>query len=575
MVVDLETTGGSAQNDRITEIGAVKIRGGEVIGEFATLVNPEQSIPAYIVQLTGITTTMVSKAPTINEVLPAFFEFAQSSTLIAHNAGFDVGFLKASAQRLDFAWPFPAPLCTVKLARRVLTKDEAPSVKLSKLALLFRIPHTPTHRALDDARATVDVFHALLERIGNQGIHTLSELNAYMPNIPTAVRVKRSLADSLPDGPGVYMFRGPSEEILYVGKATNLSSRVRSYFTGSETRKSIREMVNIAERVDHITCAHSLEAGVRELRLIAATEPAYNKRSKWPQRSWWINLTDEAFPRFTISHRATTNSFGPFSRRSIALENARTLAEATGLRTCLHRIPAQGTHSPDCLSHSPAPCAAAQHGELDTDAYRALVEHTLNVLTGFDCTPLERLQNSVHTLASQERFESAARMRDKLSQLGVALHKSQRARALAAMSELVVGKPDGHGGWELAVIRYGTLAASGVARKGTSARALADSLVATAESVIPTETPLAGVHPEEIYLIIRWLDEPGVRIVHASPGYSEPAHSATKHLSWFKQAQDGARIDKTTLAQMPRASAPKLMPGVVYPPRSSRVTVGP
>ena len=162
--------------DAITEIGAVKVRGGVVLGEFATLVDPQRSIPPQIVQLTGITTAMVCDAPTIDAVLPMFLEFAGDSVLVAHNAGFDIGFLRAAAQRCDIAWPRPPVLCTVRLARRVLSREEAPSVRLAALARLFAVASQPTHRALDDARATVDVLHALIERVGNQGVHTYADL---------------------------------------------------------------------------------------------------------------------------------------------------------------------------------------------------------------------------------------------------------------------------------------------------------------------------------------------------------------------------------------------------------------
>ena len=150
VVVDLETTGGRAVGhdgaapDAITEIGAVKVRGGVVLGEFATLVDPQRSIPPQIVRLTGITTAMVCDAPTIDAVLPMFFEFAGDSVLVAHNSGFDIGFLRAAAERCHIAWPRPKVLCTVRLARRVLSREEAPSVRLAELARTIRGDH-PTH----------------------------------------------------------------------------------------------------------------------------------------------------------------------------------------------------------------------------------------------------------------------------------------------------------------------------------------------------------------------------------------------------------------------------------------------
>ncbi|MCV7090574.1 DEDD exonuclease domain-containing protein, partial [Mycobacterium interjectum] len=286
VVVDLETTGGRTKSaggapcDAITEIGAVKVRGGVVLGEFATLVDPQRSIPPQIVQLTGITTAMVCDAPAIDAVLPMFLEFAgldHGAVLVAHNAGFDVGFLRAAAQRCSIPWPRPQVLCTVRLARRVLSREEAPSVRLAALARLFAAAAQPTHRALDDARATVDVLHALIQRVGNQGVHTYADLRSYLPDVTPAQRRKRVLAEGLPHRPGVYLFRGPAGDgpprswgVLYIGTAVDLRRRVGQYFTGADPRGRMKEMVALAGAVDHVECAHALEAGVRELRLLAA-----------------------------------------------------------------------------------------------------------------------------------------------------------------------------------------------------------------------------------------------------------------------------------------------------------------
>src|SRR5689334_12653890 len=167
-VVDLETTGGSAAGgSMITEIGAVKVRGGEVLGEFQTLVDPRTEIPAFIAVLTGITNSMVRDAPSIESALPAFLEFAEGCVLVAHNAPFDVGFLRHFAEQQGRPWPPFEVVDTAKLARRVITRDDAPNCKLSSLAALFQAGTTPNHRALSDARATVDVLHGLMERLGS------------------------------------------------------------------------------------------------------------------------------------------------------------------------------------------------------------------------------------------------------------------------------------------------------------------------------------------------------------------------------------------------------------------------
>ncbi len=141
-VVDLETTGNPPGEGGITEIGAVKVRAGEVIGEFQTLVNPSESIPPFIAVLTGITNLMVASSPRIESVLPAFLEFAQGCVMVAHNAPFDMGFLKHESQVHGYDWPDFAVVDTALLARRVITPDEAPNCKLGTLAKLFRATTT-------------------------------------------------------------------------------------------------------------------------------------------------------------------------------------------------------------------------------------------------------------------------------------------------------------------------------------------------------------------------------------------------------------------------------------------------
>ena len=258
-VVDLETTGGSAaKGSKITEIGAVKVRGGEVMGEFQTLVNPDEKIPAFITVLTGITDQMVIDAPRIAGVLPSFLEFATGSVLVAHNAPFDIGFLKFFCKQLDYEWPKFEVLDTIVLAHKTLTRDEVPNFKLSTLAARFHTTTSPNHRALDDARATVDVLHSLFERLGSHGLNTLEDISTMTSRVDPAQRKKRHLAEHLPAAPGVYIFRDRQDEVLYIGTSGNLRARARTYFTKSETRSRMGEMVRLAARIEGIECATAL-----------------------------------------------------------------------------------------------------------------------------------------------------------------------------------------------------------------------------------------------------------------------------------------------------------------------------
>jgi DNA polymerase III epsilon subunit family exonuclease len=196
VVLDLETSGGTPHlGAHITEIGAVKVRGGEVLGKFATFVNPGTQIPSSITALTGITDQMVSSSPRISEVFPILLEYIGSeneTVLVAHNAPFDLGFLKAAATASQYRWPKFTVIDTAKLARRVLSRDEVINCKLATLAEFFNTSVSPTHRALDDALATVDVLHALIGRVGTLGITTLEELTDFS-NRKSSLRTPKEL----------------------------------------------------------------------------------------------------------------------------------------------------------------------------------------------------------------------------------------------------------------------------------------------------------------------------------------------------------------------------------------------
>ncbi|GHH65973.1 DNA polymerase III subunit epsilon [Promicromonospora soli] len=553
VVVDLETTGTSAKEGGITEIGAVKVRGGEVLGEFQSLVNPGQPVPAFIARLTGITNAMVATAPDIALVLPSFLEFARGSVLVAHNAPFDVGFLKVMCARLDYEWPGFTVVDTVPLARRLVTRDEAPNHKLSTLANLFHASVSPDHRALADARATVDVLHALFERLAPMGITHLEDLATAADPVPPEVRRKRHLADDLPDAPGVYLFRGPGDEVLYVGTSVNIRKRVRSYFTAAEKRKRITEMVRIAERVTPVACATHLEAQVRELRLITEHAPRYNRRSKYPERQSWVRLTDEAYPRLSVVGAVVAGAahIGPFGSRRTAQEAVHALHDALNLRQCTARIPlvSKQPGSPCALAgmgRCSAPCVAT---EAPDASYEQVAEAARSALTGDPAPVVRALSDRIATLAHQERYEEAGEVTRRLRAFVSGAHRAQRLGPLAGCAELVAARPSGigdapgkPGGWEIVVIKHGRLAATDVSAPRADPLPLVAALRTTAEHVEPPVPPAPAAHPEETHLLLAWLDSPGVRLVHVSDTWACPVRAAGAHadLTW---ASDRVRAE--------------------------------
>jgi DNA polymerase-3 subunit epsilon len=529
VVVDLETTGGSPAGGGITEIGAVKVRGGEVVGEFATLVNPGERIPPYITVLTGITETMVAPAPSVARMLPGWLEFAAGAVWVAHNAPYDTGFLKAACAIHGYPWPRPLVLDTAALARRVLIRDEVPNHKLSTLARYIRAAHQPTHRALDDARATVDLLHFLIGRLGGHRVHTLGDTLEFVKAVTPVQRRKRHLAEGLPDAPGVYVFRDRRDRPLYVGTSGSIATRVRSYFTASEKRARISEMLAAAERVDPIECAHSLEAEVRELRLIAAHKPPYNRRSKFPERSVWLKLTVEAYPRLSLVRQVTADGsayLGPFSSRRSAGLAAEGILQAVPLRQCTSRLSVRRT-SPACALAELGRCLAPCEHRVSTGEYDHRAANAFRVATtGDPVSIVEPLLARISVLAGAERFEEAAGLRGRLVAFLRAAVRMQRLASLTALAELVAARPAAPGGWEIAVVRHGRLAAAGTSPPRVHPGPTVETLITTAETVIPGPGPLPHGTAEEAERICSWLERPETRLVRTVGGWSSPARGA-------------------------------------------------
>jgi DNA polymerase III subunit epsilon len=185
VVVDLETTGWSPHKAAITEIGAVRVKGvpgrvnGIRRGEFASLVHSGVPVPPPIAELTRISDVMLATAPGLSTVLPRLLDFAAGSVLVAHNAPFDIGFLRAACEGCGLAWPGFTVLDTVMLARRLMDPDEIPDCKLGTLAGFFGAQTEPTHRALADARATAHVLGWLIRRLTHIGVRTVDELRVW------------------------------------------------------------------------------------------------------------------------------------------------------------------------------------------------------------------------------------------------------------------------------------------------------------------------------------------------------------------------------------------------------------
>lgn len=536
VIVDLETAGGKPQDAEITEIGAVKVRAGEVVGEFQTFCNPGVPIPAFISVLTGITDFHVAHAPSVQSAVAQFLAFASfddgdSPVLVAHNAPFDVGFLKSACAKFDLEWPKPRVLDTVQLARRVLSKDEVRNCKLGTLAEFFRAETSPTHRALDDAKATVTVLHGLIERVGNLGIYDLEGLAHFNGKATEKRRRKRHLADDVPESPGVYIFEDMTHRPLYVGTSSNMRKRVMSYFTAAEKRSRMTQMIDLAEHVHTVVCRTTLEANVRELRLIEELRPRYNHRSRNPERTVWVAMTEERFPRLSVIRQAhpahdSRTAIGPFRSVDQAESAMAAIYEAVPIRQCKEKI-SRSTAMAPCALFEMKRCIGPCIDGAQDEEYSALSAH-LSLLLTSDCLPIQtKVSEHMEVLAREQRYEEASVVRDRLLAFSSGVHRASAIRKLSEIPEFVAASPRFDGGWDVNVIKYGWLAGAGVVNADDDAHAVTQSIRELSATHMGSNTL---VHETE--LILRWLSDGITRMVYISEGmsWSQPVIGQREHL---------------------------------------------
>ena len=496
-IVDLETTGGSPADSRITEIGAVKYRGGERIGVFATLVDPGTPIPRFITHLTGIDDGTVRDAPPLEWALPGFVEFAEGCVFVAHNARFDFTFLNASLVRLDYDPLPPPPVCTARLARRVVWPD-VPNVRLNTLAQYFRTGARPTHRALPDAEACAEVFHGLLDLGGRLGILTLGDLHEAVTARGRPNFGKIRLADDLPRGPGVYLFKGRDGRVLYVGKSKDIRGRVKSYFYG-DSRKQVQDLLTETAAVEGIRCGSELEALVLEARLIREHRPKHNRRGKRWRRYAYLKVdTAEAFPRIKVVREPKGEGafLGPFGTAEQARLAKEALEEAFPIRRCTKAMRASTRFSP-CALGEMGRCVAPCDGRASLERYGELVRSLLSSLSSPGGL-LAALEVRMDDLAGQERFEEAALARDRLRALADALARARVGDWLLRPGRLELRDADAN------LLR---LAGGALLRDGDG---------------LPIPWPCPRERADELSAVRSWLLHNPVRVERADPPPAEP-----------------------------------------------------
>jgi DNA polymerase III epsilon subunit family exonuclease len=382
VVVDVETTGLRPGRAALCEIGAVRLEGLVESGVFQTFVDPGAPLPPAIGALTGLRDADLRGAPSAGAAVRRFLAFSGDAVLVAHNARFDVAFLGREVERLTGRRLAGPVIDTVALARRLLS-GRVQRASLASLAHFFGTSVTPCHRALPDAQATAEILVGLVGLAQERGARSVGDLCELAAPRRRRVYDKRLLAFGAPSRPGVYLFHGRGEQVLYVGRARDLRARLRSYFRSERQRPAVEAALAAVERIEWRVLGSELEAALEELRLIRALRPPANARSARPDRYLYLRLRGE---RVVVS--TTPSPWGPIRSRRRAELAARALEGASAV-------------------------------ELDA------------LLRG---GPLPRLRARLADLSDCLRYEDAARLRDRIAAL------EQVVRGLAELERLRAAK---------------------------------------------------------------------------------------------------------------------------------------
>ena len=432
VVIDVETTGQSAQLGRITEIGMVKIVDGEIVDEYSTLINPEQFIPPFITEMTGISNAMVAQAPKFREVKGRIQSFLGEGVFVAHNASFDYGFLNASFMREGLK-PIPnETLCTVRVARRLLPTTKSKS--LESLIKYYGIKVKARHRALDDAKATAQILVNFLEILENKyDIETLSDVIGFqyknvfkLKKPPKNFLLLKDTLEEIPENPGVYFMYDKHESLIYIGKGKNLKERVDSYFyhnTG-HTQK-VFEMVRFVQSIKFEVTGSELSALLLESVLIKKHKPIYNTLSKRYRKYPFlkINLKEE-YPTLSWDYNIDDDGsayYGPFTNREHIEIFLDTLNKLFKLRECNN---SHFNKKTNCMYFEIHRCLApCQTG--DKIAYQKEIDSIIQFLNGKTNSILIRFTEMMNEKSINLQFEEAAEIRDKITMIEKFIQKHQ------------------------------------------------------------------------------------------------------------------------------------------------------
>src|SRR6266849_6407488 len=543
VVLDTETTGLRPGSHRVIEIAGVRIRGGEALGSFQTLLNPGTRLPSFIVQFTGITQEMVNKAPKAAEIFPDFLNFIDGAILVGHSIGFDLGFLSYEARLLGLDFPIDG-LDTIPLARRFLPALRR--FKLDSVADHLKIATANRHRALGDARVTAAIFIKLLALAQEQGIQTLGHLRRRL-QLPVAwngditqAATKKQLEQLRADGrvsnqsvsvrptgtlflnpawkrdfpalPGVYLMKDANDQVIYVGKAKCLKDRLASYYSQplGYTRKMDGLLQNVKE-IETRVLGSELEALLVESQLIKELQPAYNVQLRNYELYPFIKIDiQRPFPRVYATREVAADGaryFGPFRSRRLVDATIELVQKVFPIRNCTRSLPPQAKPSEPCLrlhlNRCPGPC----RGGADATEYHKIIEEVCAFLGGEREDLLDRLRRQMLEASQQLNFERAAWLRDTIRSADEVLIGQRLISGAVEANNLFIVYPSARADSnELFLIRHGRLVDQCcIAHESAATKQAVRELLQLAVSLGEPPSIVGKAEVDQINIISRWI----------------------------------------------------------------------
>ncbi|MDH3267802.1 MAG: exonuclease domain-containing protein [Ignavibacteria bacterium] len=427
-VLDVETTGLSARNNRVIEIGIVKIKNLKVVDKYTTLINPGYDIPYFITQFTGISNKDVAYSPSFFDTAEEIEEFIGNSIISGHNLSFDEGFLRYEFIRNGFEPLSNLNVCTLKLSRKVF-----PTLKSKSLASVTEhlgIKNKTSHRALSDAEATAHILVKLIRKLSkDKKIKTLQQLLEYESSLVSSglnLKLPKDIYNSLyslPDAPGVYYFLNKKNEIIYIGKAKSLKDRVRSYFASTATGKT-KKIVKQAAKIKTEITNSELTALLLEAESIKLINPKHNSQLKKYGNKYFIRINkSHKYPKAEITTKFDFDGndyFGLFISRKKAEVVLDIIDKTFSLRECNEKDFRKGKK---CFLADIERCTAPCVKNNDPDYFDEL-EKVYEFLSGGNQSALDRMLFKMKDYASKEKYEKAAETKQVIDLILSLTHKS-------------------------------------------------------------------------------------------------------------------------------------------------------